>query len=69
MLYWKVSPYRTFFLNEYWIFIPVMILVDYEIIRRVRKKRIRDEKLKKLKEFSERLKHNQRMALVYPILV
>ena len=61
MLYWKVSPYRTFFLNEYWIFIPVMILVDYEIIRRVRKKRIRDKKLKELKELIKQLKHNQKV--------
>jgi hypothetical protein len=39
MLYIKVSPNRVFFINEYSIWIPLMIVIDIAIIVKVKKNR------------------------------
>ena len=37
MLYIRVSSSRSFFVNEYWILIPLMIVIDIFIIVKVKK--------------------------------
>lgn len=49
MLYWRYSPERTFFLSEYWIFIPSAILANYLLIRKIRSDRKRVQELEKLR--------------------
>lgn len=61
MLYWRYSSTRTFFLNEYWIFVPTMILANYVIIRRIRSHKEKIEQLKKLKDQIERAKKLRRI--------
>ena len=56
MLYWKYSSNRTFFLNEYWIFIPSAALANYLIIRQIRSKRASIKELKRLIDQIERAK-------------
>ena len=56
MLYWKFSPNRVFFLNEYWIFIPSAILANYLTIRKIRLNKKRVKQLKKLIKQIEREK-------------
>lgn len=57
MLYWKYSPNRVFFLNEYWILIPTVILANYLVICQIRwqKKKAR-EKLKKQIEDAKKIR-------------
>jgi hypothetical protein len=50
-MYIKVSPNRVFFLDEYWILIPLMLAIDIAIIVKVKKNRAKKKlKLKQLKE-------------------
>lgn len=56
MLYWKCSPNRIFFINEYWIFITSAVLTNYIIIRRVRLNRAKKKELKRLIDQIEREK-------------
>ena len=56
MLYWKYSPNRIFFLNEYWILVPTAIIADYLIIRKICYHKKKTEELEKLKEKIERYK-------------
>ena len=64
MLYWKYSSNRIFFLNEYWIFIPSAMLVNYVIIRKIRLDRDRMKQLKILTERIEREKKIRRILLL-----
>jgi len=55
MLYIRVSPYRLFIINEYWLLIPSILLIDYLIIIKVRKSR--DKKnIKTKKNYQTKLK-------------
>lgn len=54
MFYWKYSPNRIFFINEYWIFIPLLIGVDYVIIKKIQSNKEQVRLLKKLKNQIER---------------
>ena len=56
MLYYKFSPNRIFFLNEFWVFIPSTILINYIIIRKIHLDRQKVKKLKKLTQQLEREK-------------
>ena len=59
MLYWRFSPNRVFFLNEYWILIPTAILANYVIIRGIRCHKEKIELLKKLEkqiEYQKKIK-------------
>lgn len=64
MLYWKYSPTRTFFLNEYWIFIPSAIIVEYLIIARIRSNKAKLKHLKKLKKQLERAEKLKKIMLL-----
>ena len=64
MLYWKYSSNRTFFLNEYWIFIPSAVLADYLIIRKIRFNRARMKELKRLIDQIEREKKLRKILLL-----
>lgn len=56
MLYWKYSSNCIFFLNEYWIFIPTMAVINFVVIRKIRSHKERIEMLKRLKNQIEREK-------------
>jgi len=62
MLYWKYSPNRTFFLNEYWILIPTAILANYLVIRQIRCRKKRNQEFKKLIEQIEHAKRIRRIV-------
>jgi len=64
MLYWKYSSKRIFFLNEYWILVPTMLVADYLIIRNIRSHKKKMEELRKLKEIIERYKKQQKLRRV-----
>ena len=64
MLYWKYSSNRTFFLNEYWIFIPSAVLANYLIIRKIRFNRARMKELKRLIDQIEREKKIRKILLL-----
>jgi hypothetical protein len=53
MLFIRVSPNRVFFVNEYWILIPLMLLIDIIVIVKVKKnranKKLKSEELTALK--------------------
>ena len=53
MLYFRVSQSRAFFISEYWIFISLMLMVDYEIMGRMRQRKIRKKALKELKNLNQ----------------
>lgn len=61
MLYVKLSPNRVFFVNEYWILIPLMIAIDIAIIVKVKKSRAK----KKLQ--SEQLKEKCKQWKIFHI--
>jgi len=62
MLYWKYSPNRVFFLNEYWILVPTAILANYLVIRQIRCQKKKNRELKKLKKQIERVKKMRRIV-------
>lgn len=64
MLYWRYSANRTFFINEYWIFIPSALLIDYLVIRYIRNQRLKDEELKRLISQLEREKKIKKLLLL-----
>lgn len=64
MLYWKYSSNRIFFLNEYWILIPTMALVNYVIIGKIRSHKKRIEVLKRLKDQIEHEKKLRRILFL-----
>lgn len=64
MFYWNYSSTRTFFLNEYWIFIPSAILANYVIICKIRLDRKRKKEFKRLIEQIEREKKIRRIILL-----
>lgn len=64
MFYWKYSSNRLFFINEYWILGPTVLLADYLIICKIRSRKKKIEELKKLKEHIERYKKLQRLRKV-----
>ena len=53
-----------FFLNEYWILIPMMALVNYLIIGKIRSPKERIEVLKRLKDQIEREKKLRRILFL-----
>lgn len=61
MIYWKYSQNRVFFLNEYWILIPIAVLVDYVIIRKIHSRKERIKQLKQLLDQIEREKKIRRI--------
>ena len=50
MLYWQYSYNRTFFLNEYWLFIPSALLANYILINKIRTNKAKEQELKELIE-------------------
>ena len=64
MLYWKQSPNRVLFLNEYWIFLPTMVVFNVIFISRTRSKRARIEELKSLIAQIEREKKIRKILLL-----
>lgn len=64
MLYYRYSPTRTFFLNEYWILIPSAILVNYFVIRKIRSDREKMEQLRNLQARLERERKIRRILLL-----
>lgn len=68
MLYWKYSPNRIFFLNEYWILVPTAIIGNYLIIRKIcshkNKTQQLKEELKQLKIKIERYKKEERLRRI-----
>ena len=67
MLFWKYSSNRIFFINEYWILVPSVLLTDYFIIRKMRSHKKKIEELQKLKEHIERYKKLQRLRRVLAV--
>jgi hypothetical protein len=61
MLYWKYSPNRIFFLNEYWIFVPVVLVGNYVIIRKIRLGR---EKMKQLENLRKQIEREQKIRRI-----
>lgn len=61
MLYWKYSPNRVFFLNEYWILIPTAILANYFLISQIKNKKQKNKEFQKFKEQIERAKKYRRI--------
>jgi hypothetical protein len=53
MFYYRISPDRIILIDEYIVFVPLMMLIDYGIISLVRRRRLKkirqkeDEKAKK----------------------
>ena len=64
MLYWKYSPNRVFFINEYYVLIPTMILINYVLIRQIKSYKRQQEELKKLREQIEAQKRIKRILWV-----
>ena len=64
MFYWKYSSTRTFFINEYWIFVPASLLMNYAIIRRIKSQRKRVKEFKRLKEQLERERTIRKILLL-----
>ena len=60
MLYWRYSATRVFFLNEYWIFLPAMLISNYFIMRTMKSRKKRIEELKELQKMVERYKKLQK---------
>ena len=60
MLYWKYSPNRIFFLNEYWILVPTAIIGNYLIIGKICSHKEKIQQLKKLKDEIERYKKKKK---------
>jgi hypothetical protein len=54
MLYIKVSANRVFFVNEYWILIPLIIAIDIAIIVKVKVKKNRAKKKLELEQFKRK---------------
>lgn len=61
MLYWKYSPDGIFYLNEYCVLIPVGILTNYFIIRKIRS---RKEKIKQLKKLLDQVKREKKIRRI-----
>ena len=61
MFYYKFSPNRIFFINEYWLFIPSTILISYLITRKIH---LDKQKLKKLTQQLEREKKIRRILFL-----
>lgn len=61
MLYWKYSDNRVFFLNEYWILIPIMGFANYVIIRKIRSYKNYKKKLELLEKLQKREKAIRRI--------
>jgi hypothetical protein len=54
MLFFKVSENRIFMVSEYWIIIPVVLTIDFIILKKIKKRydrKVELDKLKKLKIF------------------
>lgn len=68
MLYWKYSSTHTYFLNEYWIFVPSALLANYIFIRKIysnkKKKRENIEQLRKLTKQIERQKRLKKILFL-----
>lgn len=64
MLYWKFSPNRVFFLNEYWILVPTAVFVNYLVIRQIRSRKKQMEELKILREQIEQYKNQQKLRRI-----
>ena len=64
MLCWKYSASHTYFLNEYWVIVPLVIITDYIVIRKIFAHREKVKQLDKqvhkirLKSFSLILLYN-----------
>jgi len=66
MLYFKIFPDRIFYLNEYVVFIPVSILINYLVIRKISSHKKRVEQLKQLEKQVAEYKRQQRIhKIVY----
>lgn len=57
MLFWKYSPNRTFFLNEYWVIVPLVIIINYKIISKIRSQK---ERIRLLKELKDQLEYKKK---------
>lgn len=64
MFYWKYSSTTTYFINEYWLFIPSACLINYFIIRKRRLNKRRIEQLKTLLTKIEREQKIRKILLV-----
>ena len=64
MLYWKYSPNRIFFLNEYWILVPTAIIGNYLIIGKICSHKEKIQQLKKLKDEIERCKKEEKIRRI-----
>jgi len=68
MLYYRYSANRIFFLNEYWVLVPVGIAIDYFFIRRIllnrQKKRLIEQEIARKKQKIAHKKRLERIMLV-----
>ena len=67
MFYWKPSPNRIFFLNEYWIFIPLAIFFNYYIITCQIRLSKNNEQLKRANEQLEQLEKKKRLLKILAV--
>ena len=56
MLYWRYAPNKILFINEYWVFVPSMVLIDYFIIKKMK---INERKTGELKKLKEQIEHER----------
>lgn len=61
MLYWKYSANRIFFINEYWILIPIGVFGNYLIIRKIRS---RKKYLKQLEQLKQKLEKEKKIRQI-----
>lgn len=64
MLYWKFSPNRIFYINEYWIFVPSALIANYFIIGKIRSDKARMKELKKLQEKIKQAERYRKILLL-----
>lgn len=64
MLYWQRSPTHIYFLSEYWVFIPIMLVTDSFIIVKIISHKRKKKKLRELKEKIERLRKIRRVMVM-----
>lgn len=66
-IYLRFSNTRRFYVNEYYIFLPLVALIDFIIMRSIQKQRTRTEKLEKLKRELEKLKRRMKLYKIASI--
>lgn len=64
MFYWRYSATRTFYLNEYWIFMPLNALINGIIMRKIHSYRLKMEEIRKLKELIAQYEKEQKRRRV-----